>query len=85
VLSCVQSLGWVVGLTTVGGGLYYAKENGMLDGFLGAPATTNVRLRKRSPLDRCHWLVLCICPCVIYAMTLMCVSAAAEREVVARI
>jgi hypothetical protein len=33
----VQSLPYILGLAGLGGGLYYAKQQGMLDAVLGAP------------------------------------------------
>lgn len=38
-LLCLQRLPLILGLAGLGGGLYYAKQNGMLDGMLGAPPT----------------------------------------------
>ena len=34
---------WILGLAGAGGAAYYAKENGMLDGLLGAPPGPKVR------------------------------------------
>lgn len=33
----MQSLPYILGLAGLGGGLYYAKQQGMLDAVLGAP------------------------------------------------
>lgn len=38
----LQSLPLLLALTGAAGGLYYAKENGLLDGFTGVPAPVKV-------------------------------------------
>lgn len=49
-----QSLPLLLALTGAAGGLYYAKENGLLDGVVGVPAPAKVRaLTRLRFLPRC--------------------------------
>lgn len=55
-----SSLPLLLALTGAAGGLYYAKENGLLDGLTGVPSPQKVRVRVTSSLPPAYLVVVVV-------------------------